>query len=249
MADETVHVFFYGDYVCPFSYVADARVRGFAEGREGVVLHWRPLSIHPAVPSDGLPVERLGRPPDEQARIRREVRRLAEEEGVPLELPDFVANSHEALQAAEFARDVGEEALLRAHRALFRAYFVEGRNLGRRSVLLDVCEEAGLDREGLEAALEDGRYRDELQLAAREASRYGIEGTPTILFGRHKVVGAAPREVMREALERARRDPSDAGPSPGGGDAGTSAGPAGETGSGRDAAPSEGMTDEGEEDA
>lgn len=201
-----VQVFLYGDYVCPFSYVADARLRRLRSDVGGFELRWRPLSIHPAVPSDGLPVEELGYAPDEWARIRREVREQAEEADVELDLPDFVANSHEALQAAEFAKDVGREAFNRTHRALFRAYFVNGRNLGRRDALLEVCEQAGLDRRGLENALEDDRYAEELRRAEEEASRYDIEGTPSILFGRHKVVGAAPADVMKEALDRARRE-------------------------------------------
>ena len=200
-----VDVFLYGDYVCPFSYVVDARVR-----RLGVELdlrvHWRPLSIYAAVPADGLPLEGTDRPPEAWARVEGEVSDMAREEGLDFSLPDFVANSHEALQAGEFARDLGPGTFRRAHRALFRAYFVEGRNLGRREVLLEVAEEAGLDREALEGALEDRRYAEELERASREASRYDIEGTPTILFGRHKVVGAAPEDVMREAAERARED-------------------------------------------
>lgn len=201
-----VQVYFYGDYVCPFSYVEDARVREVVRGEEGVDLHWRPLPIHPAVPSDGLPADELGYAPDEWSRIRREVREQAEAAGVPLEMPDFVANSRGALQAAEFAKDVAPDAFRRVHRALFQAFFVDGRNLGETAVLLDVCEEAGLDRRALETALEDDRYAEELAIAEREASRYGIEGTPTVLFGRHKVVGAAPSDVLRDALDRAGRD-------------------------------------------
>lgn len=208
-ADESggrpVDAFLYGDYVCPFSYLLSVRLTRL-EDDLGLRVHWRPLAVHAAVPSDGLPVGQLGRSPDERSRIEAEVGRQARELGVELELPDFVANSHEALQAAEFARDVGEASFRRVHRALFRAYLVEGRNLGRREVLLEVAREAGLDREGVEHALEDGRYRSELARAEEEAERYGIEGTPTLLVGRHKVVGAAPAEVIREAADRARRD-------------------------------------------
>lgn len=200
-----VDAFFYGDYVCPFSYLLDARLRRL-DDELGLRVHWRPLAVHGAVPSDGLPAEQLGREPEEQARMEAEVSRQARELGIEMEMPDFVANSHEALQAAEFARDVGEGSFRRAHRAFFRAYFVEGRNLGRREILLEVAEGVGLDREGLEHTLEDERYRSELERASEEAERYGIEGTPTLLVGRHKVVGAAPAEVLREAAERARED-------------------------------------------
>lgn len=204
-ANEPVDVFLYGDYVCPFSYVVDARLRRLRD-ELALRVHWRPLSIHPAVPADGLPMEQSGRPPEEWARVEAGVSELAREEGLEFGLPDFVANSREALQAGEFARDLGRDAFRRAHRAFFVAYFVDARNLGRRQVLLDVAEGAGLDREGLEGALEDGRYREELERASREASRYDIEGTPTLLFGRHKVVGAAPEDVLREAADRARGD-------------------------------------------
>lgn len=201
--DGPLDVFLYGDYVCPFTYVADARLRRLRDELD-LRVHWRPLPIRPGVPADGLPREGSSSAQEERSRLEAGVAELAREEELELELPDFVANSHEALQAGEFARDVGPEAFRRAHRGLFRAYFVDGLNLGRREVLLEVAWEAGLDREALEAALEDGRYEEELERAAREASRYGIEGTPTILFGRHKVVGAAPEGVLREAAGRAR---------------------------------------------
>lgn len=200
-----VDVFLYGDYVCPFSYVVDARVRRLGSELD-LRVHWRPLSIYAAVPADGLPLEGIDRPAEAWARVEAEVSDMAREEGLDFSLPDFVANSHEALQAGEFARDLGPDAFVRAHRALFEAYFVEGRNLGRRPVLLAVAEAAGLDRQGLEGALEDGRYEEELERASEEASRYDVEGTPTLLFGRHKVVGAAPEDVLREAARRARSD-------------------------------------------
>ena len=39
-----------------------------------------------------------------------------------------------------------------------------------------------------------------------EAERYGIDQTPVFLFGRFKVVGAAPTEVLLEAAQRAAAD-------------------------------------------
>lgn len=204
-SSDPVVVFGYLDYVCPFSYVAAARVRQLEEERS-LTVYWRPLPIYESVPSDGLPVEQLGYAPDEWVELERDVTRQARELDLPLSMPDFIANSYEALQAAEFAKDVGTEAFRGCHRALFHAYFVENRNLGRREELLSVCEEAGLDRTALEEALEDGRYEEEIQRARSEAERYGIGGTPGFLFGRHKVVGAAPLEVLREAADRATRD-------------------------------------------
>lgn len=204
MSEASVRVFVYGDYVCPFSYVADARLRRL-RGEVDLRMLWRPLPIHGTVPPAGLRRAELGVPPDEAAELRRAVESMARELELPLEWPDRVVNSYEALQVAEFAKDIDEESFERVHRKLFRAYFAEGRNLGRREELVEVAVAAGLDEEAVARCLEDARYEDELRRAEREAERYGIESTPTMLFERFKVVGAAPLDVMRKAARRAAR--------------------------------------------
>lgn len=201
----TVDVYLYGDYGCPFTYVADARLRAVAEA-EGLTVRWRPLSVRRAIPSDGLALRESGDAPGRWAAAGRELAAEASELDLPFALPGFLVNSHEALQAGEFARDLGPAAFRRLHGRLFRAYLLDGRNLGRREVLLEVADEAGIDTGALAGALDDGRYEDELRLAADEAERYGIDATPTMLFGRHKVVGCAPADVMREGSRRARED-------------------------------------------
>lgn len=200
-----VHVYY--DFSCPFSYVADARLTRLRAELPAIRVAWRPLEIRPEVPRDGL---RAARPGEEGPEGWREsvtrARELAEEEQLPFREPDLVPNTHEALQAGEFAKDLSGAAFRRLRRSLFRAYFREGRDLGDREVLLAAAEEAGADPEALRLALEDGRYEVELREAEREAERYGVTGTPTLLFGRFKVVGAAPPDVLREAAGRAARE-------------------------------------------
>lgn len=199
---EALPTYVYWDYCCPFCYVGERRLARLRSERS-LDVHWRPFEIHPGLPEEGIPVKELGYAPDRWTRMVRLVEEQAEELGLPLEIPSFVPRTRGPLQAAAFAQDVGGEAFGELHRALFRAYFADGRNIGRRPVLLEVAEEAGVDREGLENALEDERYADELRQVREETERYEITGTPTFLFGPYKVVGAAPMEVMREAATRA----------------------------------------------
>lgn len=199
---EPVRGYVYWDYSCPFSYVASHRLRRLA-GERPLELHWRPFEVHPGLPEEGIPARELGYAPDQWSRLLDSVSGMAEEEGLELSVPDFVPRTSAALEAALFAADVGADAFDRLHPALFRAFFVEGRNIGRRETVIDVAESAGVDPEGLERALEDERYTDELRRVHAETDRYDIDGTPTVLFGRHKVVGAAPMRVLREAADRA----------------------------------------------
>lgn len=191
----TVPVFLYGDYGCPFTYVEDARLAILAS--EGAVrVTWRPL------PSDAGPTAEsaaaAGDPGDPGG-----LDHAAAELGLSLFIPDHRPDTRAAAQAAEFARDCGEDDFRRLHAALFRAVFVEGRDVGDEATLLDVAEGVGIDREGLSAALADGRYAEVLTEVEGEAERYGVEGTPTMLVGRYKIVGAAPFNVLRETVARA----------------------------------------------
>lgn len=200
-----VRAYAYWDYSCPFSYVAAHRLRRLEEERP-LELHWRPFEVHPGLPEEGIPARELGYGPEQWSRILDSVAAMAREEGIELDVPRFVPRTSEPLQAALFAGDVGAEAFDRLHADLFRAFFAEGRNIGLREVVLDVAESAGVDRDGLDRALEDERYAEELRRGRAEAERYDIDGTPAVLFGRFKVVGAAPTEVLREAAERAARE-------------------------------------------
>lgn len=188
-------VFVYGDYACPWTYVAGGRLELLA-GERPLRVHWRPLPPPGGRLVSG-PAERLS------GSERQELQRAAAELGLPLALPAEAPDTREAHQAAEFARDLGEPSFHRLRRLLFRACLAEGRDVGDRGTLLELADMAGVDSTGLGAALEDGRYEDELETAAREAERYGIDATPTFLFGRLKVVGAIGVEGMGRLADRA----------------------------------------------
>lgn len=219
--DGPVRAYVYWDYSCPFSYVASHRLRRLADERP-LQVHWRPFEVHPGLPEEGIPARELGYGPDQWSRLLDSVAGMAEEAGLELDVPDFVPRTSVPLQAALFAADLGARDFDRLHESLFRAFFVDGRNIGRRETVLEVAESAGVDAEGLERALEDERYAEELRRVHAETDRYDIDGTPTVLFGRHKVVGAAPMDVLREAADRAAsEDPGEeqpGAPSPAGED-------------------------------
>lgn len=186
-ADAPVPVFVYFDYVCPYSYLA-LHLLDDLQTERPLRIEWRPLETRPA---------------DEGGVDWAELTDKAASLGAPLYRPASTPSTGLAHQATQFARDLGDEAHRRLHRAIFRAHFVRGIDIGRRENLIQLANEEGIDRQAFEQALEDGRYSEELAEAEREATRYDISETPTMLFGRFKVIGAATPEVIREAAGRA----------------------------------------------
>lgn len=206
---DPVRVFVYFDYSCPYSYLAVTLLERAASTTPLRVV-WRPLETRSEMGNEGLTIA----PVDTRSGAEGEVENSADldwselgeraaELGLPLYRPEKWPDTRAALQASEFARDLSEEAHRRLHRAIFRAHFVRGMDIGRVDHLLQLATEEGIDTEALAAALEDGRYLEELARTESEAERYDVHQTPVFLFERFKVVGAAPTEVLLEAARRA----------------------------------------------
>ncbi len=192
--------FLYGDYACPHSYLADSRLRLLASETD-LTIAWRPLPIY------GPEAERdwrlLSEDSSSLSSCVEELGRAAAQLGLSFRLPDRPPATRRALQGGEFARDCGPAEFDRFHRAVFRAVFSDGADVGDPQVLAQVADRAGIDSAALEAALEDGRYDSALEEVEAEAARYGITSTPTVLIGRYQIVGAAPLDVLKSTIDRA----------------------------------------------
>jgi predicted DsbA family dithiol-disulfide isomerase len=173
-------------------------------------VHHRGFQTHPEWPAEGMPAEQWR--PDMDPRTRQtlweRIGAMGAAAGVEMKAPRTLANSMLALQANEFAAEAGVAEAFEDR--VFRAYFSEGLNIGKRDVLLDLGAEVGLDRAALGEALDSGKYAMRIKNHAQAASQRGISGVPTFLIGEWPLVGAQSEDVMRRVLQRAR-DLLDAG--------------------------------------
>lgn len=197
----------FSDYTCPWCYIGHARLERLRRQERGALeleVTWRPFEIHPDVPEEGMPVEELPYSREKWETMMERLREQAESEGLEIGNRPFVSNTHEALMAGTWVQSERRDRFPAFHEGLFRAYFAEGRELGDRSVILDVARESGVDPDDLDAALDRGAGEDALEDTRREARRLGISGTPTFVFGgTHAAVGARPVEALRRAAGRA----------------------------------------------
>jgi predicted DsbA family dithiol-disulfide isomerase len=88
---------------------------------------------------------------------------------------------------------------------LFKAYFVEGRDIGDRGVLVEIATECGLDAKLVEKLLAEGADSDLVREEIAEAQAIGVSGVPFFIFaGRLGVPGAQDPSVLRRAMAQAR---------------------------------------------
>ena len=163
----------------------------------------RGFQIHPEWPAEGMPAEdwRPEMDPKTRQALWERIGAMGAAAGVVMKAPRTLANSLLALQAGEFATENGRGEAF--DERIFRAYFSEGLNIGKRDVLLDLAAEAGLDRAALAEALDSGAYAMRIKNHAQAASQRSISGVPTFLIGDWPLVGAQSEDVMRRVLRRA----------------------------------------------
>ncbi len=69
---------------------------------------------------------------------------------------------------------------MRVAKALYRAYFHEGRDISSPDVAADVAAEAGADRAGARAAVDDPAMQDALKREVDGAVARGVFGSPFV---------------------------------------------------------------------
>ena len=130
-------------------------------------------------------------------------------EGLPYGERTMTYNSRLAQELGKWAdTQPGGEAI---HDALFRAYFVEARDISRPEVLLEIVGAGGpAGRRGAREVLEKRTFKAAVDADWELSRQYGITGVPTFVAGRYGVVGAQPYEAL-EALVRKAGTAPDAG--------------------------------------
>jgi predicted DsbA family dithiol-disulfide isomerase len=93
------------------------------------------------------------------------------------------------------------------HAAAMQTYWLEGRSIEEKSVLLEVGAEVGLVPADLAKAWEDSSLAEAVVADQREAAGRGIREVPGLLFaGRRLLSGARPYEELREIVESLQKD-------------------------------------------
>jgi 2-hydroxychromene-2-carboxylate isomerase len=104
------------------------------------------------------------------------MRRWADHFGVPLVMPPSHPNRTVLALRATIA---AEAEIPRASKALFRAYWAEGRDVSAPEVVREALDKAGLDGAALVQSAEEPRIKGALRARTDEAIALGVFGAPS----------------------------------------------------------------------
>jgi predicted DsbA family dithiol-disulfide isomerase len=167
-----------------------------------VKIEWVHFPLHPETPAEGRSLAELfaGRGVDRTA-MHAQMKARMDAEGLPYGERTMTYNSRLSQELGKWAdTQPGGEAI---HDALFRAYFVETRNIGDPAVLLEIADKLGLSSEGAREVLEKRTFKDAVDRDWALSRQLGVTGVPTFVAGGYGVVGAQPYETLERLVEKA----------------------------------------------
>lgn len=155
--------------------------------------------LHPDTPADGRALQDLFRSsPQSIAEKYARMKALMEAEGLPYAERSHTYNSRLAQELGSWADTVDSTGAI--HDALYRAYFVDRRNIGDKGILLDVAESVGLERDDARKVLDERTFRAVVDADWTKSRDYGVTGVPTFVVGRAGIVGAQPYDAIERLL-------------------------------------------------
>ena len=186
------------DYVCPWCYLGDNRVKKLKQNYD-ITVRLVHFPLHPETPAEGRTLLELfgGRPEDIDAKNTR-MKGLMEAEGLPYSDRSHTYNSRLAQEIGTWAEtQPGGNAI---HDKFFEAYFVDGRNVGDAEVIIDVVKSVGLDEREARAVLAERRFEDAVDADWVKSRSYGVTGVPTFVSNGQGLVGAQPYEILEQLM-------------------------------------------------
>ena len=157
--------------------------------------------LHPETPPEGREMAKFyaERGIDPEAAYNRR-KGLMDAEGLPYGRRTHTYNSRLAQELGKWADTLPNGEPL--HDALYRAYFVEARNIGDVDVLLEIVKSVGLPVEEARKVLVERSFSDAVDADWQRSRQYGLSGVPTFVAAGHGVVGAQPYEVLEQFLDK-----------------------------------------------
>ncbi|OAN71153.1 polyketide biosynthesis protein [Sulfitobacter sp. EhC04] len=195
------------DPICPWCYIGKAQLDRALLDHPGhpFIIEWHPFQLNPDMPAEGM---------DRRAYLEN---KFGGKEGAVRAYAPIVEHAEKAGLTINFDQMTRTPNTLDAHRlihwagiegrqtaavsALFKAYFVEARDIGDAEVLADIADGIEMDAGVVTRLLQTDEDRQAIQDRDAHSRQMGINSVPTfIVANQHAVPGAQPPELWARVI-------------------------------------------------
>jgi len=201
------------DAICPWCYIGkrhlEVALATLAEEGLSFQVRWNPFQLNPDMPKEGRDraayrAWKFGSV-EKAAALDRRITEAAANAGLAFRT-DLMTRTPNTIDAHRLIWFAGQHAVQNAAmEAVFKAYFIDGRDIGQHAVLADCSAEAGLSRSDVLNFLESDLADKEMRAADQAAREAGVSGVPSFFLDGYSLFsGAMPADTIASALRRGR---------------------------------------------
>ena len=151
-------------------------------------LRWTVFPLHPETPENGTELAELFAGREKQIKeMQARLRQLADDLGLPLTDRTRIYNSRRAQELGKWAEVQGKGDPFR--HAVYRAYFVEGRNIAEVDELVLIAGATGLPEDEARKILAEESFSAAVDADWQRAGQLGVTAVPTHFCAGKRLVG------------------------------------------------------------
>jgi len=197
------------DPICPWCYIGWNNLARALEARPNhpFAIEWHPFQLNPDMPPGGMDrrsyLETKFGGKDRAVQAYLPVAEHAEKAGLTLNLDTIprTPNTLNAHRLIHWAGIEGRQTPLVI--ALFKAYFIDGRDIGDADTLADIAGGTGMDRAMTETLLAGEADAEDIRARDAHARSRGVTGVPTfVIANQHVLTGAQPTDVWLSVVDQ-----------------------------------------------
>ncbi|MEH6645677.1 DsbA family oxidoreductase [Sulfitobacter sp.] len=204
---ETVKLDIMSDPICPWCYIGKAHLdRALAAHPDHPFeIEWHPFQLNPDMPAEGMDRRAYleGKFDGKEGAVKAyaPVVEHAKQAGLNINFEGMqrTPNTINAHRLIHWAGIEGRQTA--AVSALFKAYFVDARDIGDVEVLTDIADSIEMDASVVGRLLESDADLEDIRARDAHSRQMGISSVPTfIIAGQHAVPGAQPPELWAKVI-------------------------------------------------
>lgn len=162
-------------------------------------IRWSVFPLHPETPEDGLELTDLFAGKVDIDSMLKHLYQVAKELELPIGKRTRTYNSRRAQELGKWAEEQGAGEAF--HRAVYRAYFVDGRNIALPDELANITKEVGLDSDVALQVIDEQSYAAAVDADWQRAKELGVTAVPTGIFQQRALVGFQPYVHYRRLID------------------------------------------------
>ncbi len=202
------------DTICPWCYIGKRHLEAAlatlaAEGLHFTV-HWNPFQLNPDMAKEGRDraayrAWKFGSAEKAKA-IDERIQGAAAAAGLHFR-QDLMTRTPNTIDSHRLIWFAGQKGVQDATMEIvFKAYFIEGKDVGDPEILADCAAEAGMNRDEVVAFLASDLADQEMRAADQAAREAGVSGVPSFFLDGYSVFsGAMPPDQMAQAFRRGQQ--------------------------------------------